>query len=422
MTSIQEVRSPFVDQTSDPLHPRLSFAEGLGFLGGGVLLFPIFVGGAVRKGLGPGGVRGFPLAFFLALAETMLVLASLHYRYSNLLSVPVGLGAGLLLSREGGGRGAGSRSWGKAGEALRLVAVAAACLPGLSFAVEHLRNPLAEATWLGSRSTMAWIAARTPEPSDPFDLRKAPEYGVLAPMDLGNAVIVEGRRPGMATGSVHGTLGGELLRVAGALTETDPSRLRAFMEENRLRYLLLPSDPGFLLQEYFVLGRDDPAALLRREGSSALYSAGKAPVSLRLCENLGGATDKGGRPLPSSDHFRLVFEGASPTGLGKLAVERYLVFGAVRGASLEGKAPPGAWVVASLPLDTPLRREVWWEDLAQAGPDGRFRMTVPYPTGPTGGEVRPRGLYEVRVGRAGPVRTVAVPEDAVRRGLAIQVP
>ncbi len=421
MASIQEVRSSFVDQGSDPLNPRFSLAGGLGLLGGGVLLFPFFLAAAARNGLGPAKVRGFPLVLFLCLAGVFLVLALLHYRFANVFSIPCGIGAGILLSRpDEGEKGPRWRYW-RRGGAVWIPAILLSCLPGLSFAADNLRDPLAEAAGYGSRSAMEWIAARTPVPSDPFDLKTTPAYGVLAPMDLGNAVIVLARRPSIATGFVHGTLGRELVRVAEAFTETDPARLRAFMDENRLRYLLLPAVSTFLDQDYFVLRRDALAGLLRRGGSPALYAAGAAPVSLRLWETLGSATDQGGRPLPSCGHFRLVFEGASRVGSGS-GIERYMLFEVLPGASLQGRAAPGSWVVASLELDTPFRKGVWWEDLARAGPDGRFSMTVPYPTGSLSGETRPHGPYEVREGKAGPVRRVEVSEEAVIRGLIVPVP
>jgi hypothetical protein len=58
---------------------------------------------------------------------------------------------------------------------------------------------------------------------------------------------------------------------------------------------------------------------------------------------------------------------------------------------------------------------------ARAGPDGRYQIVVPYPTGDDGaGEIRPAGAYRIR-SRGREVR-VSVSDTQVREGARVEAP
>ena len=90
----------------------------------------------------------------------------------------------------------------------------------------------------------------------------------------------------------------------------------------------------------------------------------------------------------------------------------------VAGARLAGQAPPGARVVLEIPLTAHGRAHTWraWAD---AGPDGRWALTVPLPTGlATASVTTAEGRLLVP---GAPPAAQQVPEAAVRAGRFVAV-
>jgi hypothetical protein len=213
------------------------------------------------------------------------------------------------------------------------------------------------------------VRAVTPDPGGFDDAGSAPSYGILAPPDVGPALLWRSHRAWSAAG------------------------------------------PGVR----FVVTADAPGASLRD-----------------LLRHLHRQDARAPDGEPRWEHFRLIAEGPvggrsladlerTPADAGAVP---YQLFEVVPGALLEAPAAPGTPVVARLRLETPDGRRFPYRAVTIAEDDGVARLRVPYPseageTGSPAEQVRARGPWRVRIGDV--LHEIAVAEQDVRAGATIVV-
>lgn len=91
----------------------------------------------------------------------------------------------------------------------------------------------------------------------------------------------------------------------------------------------------------------------------------------------------------------------------------------VAGARVRGEAPPGARVIAELPF-TEWGRSHTYKAFAVAGPDGRWEMVLPFPSGYRRSVIRSAPRWSFAAG-GGAARNAEVPEASVRSGSVVEV-
>jgi Archaeal glycosylation protein B long peripheral domain len=235
--------------------------------------------------------------------------------------------------------------------------------------------------------------------------------GVLAPWDMGFAVVELGRRPVVVSG-----WGPYLSREAFDAVERawrgTEDEMLALMSERDLGYVVagassylpIPSADGALP---FVRAPDGRGLL-----NGAYFR--RMPMSPLI---VGGS---GAPEIGVSHLLHLMPRFASPQTVGGLDVPipRLWVYERVAGARLTGAAASDGRVVARLPLESPGRRleYVAWAD----SKDGRFTITVPLPTAFAVADLTTGAAYRITIGDGPPVER-AVPEAAVRSGDTIVV-
>jgi asparagine N-glycosylation enzyme membrane subunit Stt3 len=241
----------------------------------------------------------------------------------------------------------------------------------------------------------------TPETASYLEPGPEPEYGIIAPANIGHALQYVARRP-TATDPFWAYIGRE-----------NWERSAAFHRSRSEREAL------------------DHAAALEGRYVVTLPGAARGTIVNRLHNHDGRSS--GDRSL---GHFRLLTEaprgGASIQaifGHGSGDLAPYKLFEIVRGAVLEVRAEPGRRATASVDLVTPGGRAFLYRNGGRVGADGLARITLPYPTdadappGARGGASRAvtaaQGPYRVRVGSV--ERTLRVSGAAVRAGERIEI-
>jgi len=350
----------------------------------------------------------------LAFWTAALFAASLaQYRFSNSFSVAwaLALGCGLDL----GWRALAGRP--KAVRVGAAVAAAAAAVPLLlpilddharawgtarrAFAGERVHAPeivthheslVAAATWLRDHSppTSGWSAAGT-----------APEYGVLGAWGDGHVVRYVARRP-----VVQDNFGDDV----GSANFADAERYFAAPDEDEalgiatrlgVRYVLVrEAGSGHAPRPYAT--RSMHVRLHRLRGTSGNLETADHPDAPRFA--------------PALSHHRLVYE--SPRQGDEDG--RYKLYEIVAGARVEGAAEPGALVEARLSLAGPGDRRLDYRSYARASHEGRYELTLPYPSEPFEGQLSAGGPWVIE--SEGAVALLRVAEAAVRDGTRVAGP
>ena len=237
----------------------------------------------------------------------------------------------------------------------------------------------------------------TPETSGSFDIRQAPEYGVVAHANLGHAIQNVARRP-TPTDPFWAFIGLEnwnaAFQLLGASSE---SRAVALARQLKARYVITFSSA-------------DPDTV---EGWLH-HADGTAVVRFPASENFRLVAEGPERGVHFARSFQL--SGQRVTGPATLP---YKLFERVEGAMLEVRATEGEVVIVTLRLASPSGRRIDYESNATAGADGVARLRVPYATGPPLHEeaVASEGPYRVRIGDE--VHAVAVSEADVQEGRVV---
>ena len=240
------------------------------------------------------------------------------------------------------------------------------------------------------------VRAATPATAGFLDQRKNPEYGIIAPANLGHALHYYARRA-TATDSIWSDI-----------EQGNGARSTAFFRAKQEPEAIAIAN--LLSGRYVVSADSDP------------YDT----VAGRLHRRDGRAGDHG----PRLEHFRLVTE-TPPGRAGFGGVEgrqlqaevedsrvAYKLFEIVKGALLEVETTPQTRVRASLTLDTPSGRSFLYLASADAGNDGIARLRVPYSTA-SETPIHANGPYRIIAGTQ--LSRVHVNEVDVRDGLTVAV-
>jgi dolichyl-diphosphooligosaccharide--protein glycosyltransferase len=386
----------------------LGLLRALGRLSGFLLLYPLAVVVALRAAWRRPDRAA--LLLWIGWSAALFAATLLQRRFFNCFAVALAAFAGWMVVAAW--RSLASRApGGVAGRAAARAAVAAAAVlalvPTLRVYTHHLRNvfdPRAAEhhvdPWVVARERQVamarWIAQRTEPTSGWLDPEDAPEYGVLAPWNLGHLIEYVARRPTVTNsfGDDIGEANFERARRFWLVPEYEAVKL---LEELRVRYVIVPRHADFL--------GEPPGETSMFTSLSAFDGTTRQPREV---------TDP-----PALSRHRLVFEVASRIAIDPDPRPVYRVFEFVPGAILHGIAHPRRLVTVELSLRTNLGRELVYRTGSYVDRDGLYDIRVPYATQGGRTEVTATGLYRVECG--GETQEIAVPEWKTQRGSRIAV-
>lgn len=414
----------FQSQVSESLplfnaDPRGRATLALRLLSGAVLAFPIVWGihaASLRRRFDAGGVALSILAVGLGLA------AIAQRRFANAFSVPFVLLLGWLVAVwiPAALRAGRLRRPARAGVWCAVAVLGLAALlpsldglaPGLNRRAERRAGePLRLAVDQWRRHELhrlaEWMAEHTPETAgyDPTAGAPRPGYGVLGHWSNGHIVVGVARRPAVVT-NFGDDLGPEnMVAMARYFQAPEPEASR-ILDALRVRYAILEFRKQVPLHEFAA------GSMISR----AFFADGERATAAR--ERRGGEErDVVGR-FPALARHRLVYEAAPKPWAPDQPF--FKLYEHVAGAWLEGRAPAGSAVQASLGLETARGRRFAWRSEARSGPDGRYRLRIPYATVGAATAVRSDPSVVVRTTLA--EHRVVVHERDVQEGRSVAVP
>jgi hypothetical protein len=236
--------------------------------------------------------------------------------------------------------------------------------------------------------------------------------GVLTAWDSGHLVAYTSGLPTVTNG-FGPYLGEALFQEAESVLAAGPAELDAFLARRRLRFVVA----GAMASSIKIVKGAVPF--------SRVPGARKAVLNLDYMRSFGNAPLViGGSGIPGIgvrhlEHLLPVFATVQqPPGL-EFPLPHVWVYERVAGARLSGTAHPGARVLATLDFEEQGRPHVW-RAFADAGPDGRFTLTLPFPSGFRRPALSSAPRWSLRTGD-GPAVQVDVPERAVRDGVTVPV-
>ena len=260
--------------------------------------------------------------------------------------------------------------------------------------VAHHAALVETARWLGAHSpaTSGWLSPGAP-----------PSYGVLTAWGDGHVVRYVAQRP-----VVQDNFGDDVGREGFDGAE---------------RYFAATSEDDAL---GVVAALGVRYVVVRHSGSGhapAPYDARSMLVRLEKLRGSAGSVQPGptsGAPVfdPALTRHRLLYE-SHPQETDAAAAGRFKLYEIVKGAAVAGRASPGEVVEARILLQAGASSfEYRCRD--RAGPDGRYRLRLPYPSEPFEGEFQPAGPWAIRSG--GRVAALRITEPEVREGRRLEGP
>lgn len=349
-----------------------------------------------------------PLLLWLGWTLALCAATLAQRRFFNSFSVPFALLMGWSLCAAW--RALGGAAAGPPRTLLRgaVVAAALACLaPTWSTYSRDVADALRPAwatrsvpsrlvSQLAAIEMARWLAQRTPPTRGWLDPQLQPEYGVLAPWELGHLLEYAARRP--------------------AVVDNFGDDLGARNFEQATRYWLSPEPTASRILDALAVRY---VVLTLGQIVTGTPPADSVMAALALQPAPESAPPQPGDP-PALERHRLVYEsrawGEEPVANPPL----FRVFEHVAGARIGGRAAPGAPVEVRLALRSGRPRELWYRARTRADARGRFSLRVPYATEGAPRGVRVAGPYTLVC--RGVEAAVAVPEAAVRQGLEIAAP
>jgi hypothetical protein len=397
-------RDPWIEEIAE-FQPLL-WSRGMGGLGIERLqefLGPVGLLGAIALPIGVATAwrRSPPRATtFAFLTAALSVLALLQLRFTR-VAAPL-LAIGIALALRGGGLWMSTALGVGRASALVPVFGALAIVLGSPALRGQLAPPPPPEMHSVHRAALALRLDREPVHGQ--------RDGVLAPWDLGHAVMGISGRPVVANG--FGTyLDPASFQDVQAAFLGDEKGLVRTMERYDLGWLV---GGGLALAAHQSVA-DEPAVVGNPPVLNPRFMR-KTPLSQLLIAGSGLP----GASLPHLERLMPVFASQAVAGNLTPPVPVLWTYELVEGARLSGRAEPGAMVVGEIELNERgrLHRYRAW---TTAGPDGAWRMTVALPSGWSTHTIRTGPAWHVTQGATQAV-DVVVPEEAVRRGLDVAVP
>jgi hypothetical protein len=269
-----------------------------------------------------------------------------------------------------------------------------------------------------TRAGLVWQPTREPSPleSVSFYLRDlgsaVGDGGVLAPWEWGNTLLALSGRPVVSAG-FGPYVGPDGFREVKAAFSGSASNLAVLMERRRL--------------DFFATGRSAFENNAMQTGATELFQGQgedrtidfeyfhRVPLSPLM---LGG----GGAAAHDVPHISNMMPRFASRELYEdlpVPMFRLWLFERVRGARIEGEAPPGSRVI----VRTMLRvhdATLGWEAWADTDSTGRFRITVPLPNGMRRAPLESADSYELWIAGTR-VASLSVTEEDVRQGRTVRI-
>lgn len=242
---------------------------------------------------------------------------------------------------------------------------------------------------VNSYDALRWLRDRAPSPGDAMEPKTRPRFSVLARWQLGHWLNYLAGQANVANplGQTPVNLRGVGDSVRFFLAE-NPSAAHEILSRRQVRYVLVHP----LLEEIPLLTRHlgwPVERLLQRlpDGKLLVKPIYFRTMQTRLLHYDGRRFKQQGRRHAPLRRLRLVYECQRQLNELGRRLSYCKVFEVVRGARLAGRARPGERIELALRLRTNLGRSLLYRDSAVADALGRYRFTVPYPTGKAGSAV-----------------------------------
>jgi asparagine N-glycosylation enzyme membrane subunit Stt3 len=248
-----------------------------------------------------------------------------------------------------------------------------------------------------------WLGEHSPATAGYWDASARPEYGVLAAWGDGHQLRYVAERP-----VVQDNFGDDVSERSFALAEayfaesSEAAALR-IAEQLRARYVVVRGtgsghSRGYAANSLF-------ARLHKLQGAEGTFGAIRGRPAVRV---------------PALAHHRLIFDADTAWGPTSGRRPKYKIFEIVPGASITGRARPGAEVRGELSIAMGRSGRMLFTSRVRAGADGRYEIVVPYANDVPGVEIRPDRVYQLR--SDGREVAVAVMDTEVRRGARVEAP
>ncbi len=347
---------------------------------------------------------------FLVWAAFTLLLTVFQARFFYLFTVSGSILVALLFFSAADRLKASKRVDPPTAKLLTMALLATLLLPSVLGVVEMAEDrPEVAGDWL---EALDWLEENTPATQGFERPVQAGEYGVLSWWDYGNWILYMSRRPVVANNFQAGAKDAAAFFLSEdegeAVAIAKKRDARYVITDQKIVYRKLPAMVGWIDEDpesYIAISSDSD--LVTFEHSKRFLGTVLAGLHLLDCTNLG--------------HFRLVYESESFAGL-KYPTSEVKIFERVEGAKIVGTAPSEKPMGVILEMVSNQGRRFQYYNSAMPE-DGRYEITVPYPTEGRG-ETRSVGPYLV-----GPVedfaggvsRNVEVSEEDVLLGRVLEV-
>ena len=254
-----------------------------------------------------------------------------------------------------------------------------------------------------------------------------PSYGIITGWNESHPLLYCTGIPVMVSsfGTREAALGNR--RAFRLLLSSDEESAYRGIVEDRVRYVVVSSFITQLVAMTEIAGLKEPLVHSVTTESGSNYVRHLAPLegfSECLYTRMflaSGTTHKAiGRWHRPLSHFRLVLETATVYRFVDEPTTLLKAFEVVAGARIAGRAEPGTPVQLQLAVRTNAGRKFVYRNGTTTGPEGRFEIVVPYPTGSRGAPVTSADHYLVKVGDE--VSKIQVSDRQVREGLTVELP
>ncbi len=231
--------------------------------------------------------------------------------------------------------------------------------------------------------SLLWIRDRTPEPGHFHDPSQKPAYGVLSDWSFGHYISFYSERPNISNPFGWGeTHRGGVVAVSRFYLEEDEVRAADMLEQLGVRYVLM-IEPNYTSHALYADQYFPFSDSVESEDEESTKEVVFSVMGSRMYYSDGSAVNIGGINVDALSRLRLVYESKYYTDL-KANEEYYFsiakVFEFVPGARISGACSVGSDVTATVDVQTNRERKFIYHNRAVCGQDGRYSLTLPYPT------------------------------------------